>query len=155
MKIIFFKISEIKFLLSAIFLPLARLILKSTEYFRNFIPNDGPLNLSISTRYTVLSGRRGRRTNIERVLEYAHDCIPSIRLTSVLLRCRKKKSRKEGYTSRHSRHRTYQLTPVKSFDVVWRCLGRDPNCVIIAIGHPESERVTDDDRAERQAEMAD
>lgn len=36
---------------------------------------------------------QGRRTNIERILEYAHDCIPSIRLTSDLFRCQKKNRR--------------------------------------------------------------
>lgn len=84
---------------------------------------------------------QGRRTNIERASSYAHDCIPSIRLTSYLFRCQKKKKNKGIgiYKPTLRAHRTYQLTPVKSFDVVWRCLGRDPNCVIIAIGHPESE----------------
>jgi len=112
---------------------------------------DGSSNLSIPTlecpkrRRRRRRRRRGRRTNIERVPEHAHDCIPSIRADIGALqmwREKKKERREQG--------RIYKPTsqapnvPINARKVMqcgagcgWNAI---TNCVIIASRHPELER---------------
>jgi len=58
---------------------------------------DGLSNLSIpSLEWPKRQRRRGRRTNIERVPEHTHDCIPSIRSDIGALQMSRKKKGEKG-----------------------------------------------------------